>query len=401
MIIKKIRVSFCAQVLVLALPVCLNSALADDVSSEKNHSWYIGGGLGITEIDPDTGDTSYSVSDKSDAGFKLFAGYDFTKRFTVEGFYTDLGSSTLNSDFISKPEGKINYKTFGASALWYFWRNGEDAGDNPRKGWQAYVHGGLSFLNNSATNIDYEQSNSTQFQYGAAIEYGLNNGIALRAGLDLYDKDAGMVFVGILKRFGTMSKRKAVVKPEPEKVIIVAEPEPVVEPAPVATQKVIVPAVTIAYDIDTDKDGVYDRLDECADSSSAFSVDETGCSIIELKFGGVNFEPQSFELTPQSKEMLDEVVVTINASPELQKIEVSAHTDNKGSEKYNLKLSEQRAETVKQYLIEKGVRENRLVAKGYGESEPIADNKTDEGRAKNRRVELTVIEDEVPAEKVE
>ncbi|MBE9559953.1 MAG: OmpA family protein, partial [Proteobacteria bacterium] len=137
-----------------------------------------------------------------------------------------------------------------------------------------------------------------------------------------------------------------------------------------------------------------DRLDECTDSPKEFNVDEKGCSIIELDFGGVNFEPKSFDLTQESKQLLDEAVITINASPELQKIEIQAHTDYKGSGDANLKLSEQRAQSVKDYLVSQGVVEKRLVAKGYGESQPIADNKTEEGRAKNRRVELKVIEDD-------
>jgi OOP family OmpA-OmpF porin len=245
-------------------------------------------------------------------------------------------------------------------------------------------------LNNSSS-VDYSQDNGVQVQYGAGLEYGLKNGIALRAGLDLYDKDAGMVFVGVLKRFGVKSKRKVVSEPEP--VI-----EPVVEPVAevVATQAVVLPEVVVTYDVDSDNDGVIDRLDDCADTPAGFNVDKKGCSIIEFKFGGVNFEPKSFDLTEQSKLILDEAAITINASPEISKIEVQAHTDYKGSGEANLKLSEKRASSVRDYLVSRGVSENRLVAKGYGESLPIADNKTAEGRAKNRRVELKITDE--PAE---
>lgn len=91
---------------------------------------------------------------------------------------------------------------------------------------------------------------------------------------------------------------------------------------------------------------------------------------------------------------MDFPAFTISASPELQ-IEVQAHTDYKGSGKLNLQLFEQRALSVKAYLVSKGVNENQLTAKGYGESQPIADNKTEEGRAKNRRVELKLVKDDV------
>ena len=386
MIIKRTGALFCA----LALQTSVISVSAEEVDEADERSWYLGAGLGITELDPDTNDTGYVVSDERDSGFKLFGGYDYSDNLTVEGFYADMGSAQISSSFPSQPDGVIDYSTIGVSALWYFWRNGENKGKDLRKGFQAYLHGGLSFLNNSSS-VAYSQENSVQVQYGAGLEYGLNNGVALRAGLDLYDKDAGMVFVGVLKRFGTISKRKKKIESEPEPA-----PAPVVEAVvePVATQEVIVPAVVVSYDIDSDKDGVVDRLDECADSPVGFRVDEKGCSIIDLEFGGVNFEPKSFELTKESKLILDEAVIAINASPEIQAIEVQAYTDYKGSGEANLKLSEQRASSVRDYLVSQGVSAKRLVAKGYGESQPIADNKTEEGRAKNRRVELKVIKDE-------
>jgi len=379
MIIKKTGVWLCA----FTLQVSMASVIAEEFDETKQRTWYLGAGLGITELDPDTNNTGYSVSDERDSGFKLFGGFDFSERLTVEGFYTDLGSAQITSPSPSQPDGAIDYSTLGGSALWYFWRNAESKGSTLRKGLQAYAHGGLSFINNSSS-VNYNKNNSVQIQYGAGLEYGLNDGIALRAGIDLYDKDAGMVFVGVLKRFGTKTKRKAIVEPVPEPVIETA-PEPVLEP------EIIVPVVVVVQD--ADNDGVIDADDQCADTPANITVDDKGCSNIFVEIEGVNFEPNSFELTEQSKVILDEAIVTISASPELH-IEVQAHTDYKGSGEANLELSEQRALRVKAYLVTKGVNENQLTAKGYGESMPIADNKTAEGRARNRRVELVVIKDE-------
>jgi len=381
MILKKTGVFLCA----LTLQVSITTALAEEVDSMNERTWYLGAGLGITELDPDTNNTGYSVSDERDTGFKLFGGYDYNDIFTIEGFYADMGSAQVSSPYPSQPDGSIDYSTLGVSALWYFWRNGDNKGKDLRKGLQAYLQAGISFMSNSSS-VAYSQDNSTQVQYGAALEYGLNNGVALRAGIDLYDKDAGMVFVGVLKRFGTKSKSK--LKPETVPAPVV---EVIAEPEPVKALAVIVPEATVTYDTDTDNDGVFDRLDECPDSPVGISVDSKGCSIIALEFGGVNFEPKSYDLTEESKLVLDEAAVTINASPEIQKIEVQAHTDYKGSGDANMKLSEQRASSVRDYLIYRGVNEKRLIAKGYGESQPIADNRTEEGRAKNRRVELKVI----------
>ena len=352
---------------------------ADEI---KKGTWYLGAGLGITELDPDVGNTGYALTNERDSGFKLYAGFDYSERLTVEGFYADMGTAKLGNHVI-KPDGAIDYSTMGASALWYFWRDGNSESSAVRKGLQLYIHGGLSFLDNSSS-VSYAQDNSVQVQYGAGLEYGLNNGLAVRAGLDLYDKDAGMAFIGIIKRFGT--------KPKPKPKVI---KQPVVEPA-----VEVVPEPVIIVDVDTDKDGIIDRLDVCANSPSGISVDEKGCSIIAIEMEGVNFEAQSFELTKDSKRILDEAVLVINANPAL-KIEVQAYSDSKGSEKYNLMLSEKRATIVKKYLVTQGANESQLEAKGYGEIEPIADNNTEAGRAKNRRVALSVIKDKVKVLEVE
>jgi outer membrane protein OmpA-like peptidoglycan-associated protein len=101
----------------------------------------------------------------------------------------------------------------------------------------------------------------------------------------------------------------------------------------------------------------------------------------------VFFETNSAKLKPESAETLDKVAASFIANPDV-KIQVAGHTDNTGSAKYNLKLSDQRASSVMNYLISKGVNPAMLSEKGYGLTEPIADNKTAEGRAQNRRVGL-------------
>ena len=105
---------------------------------------------------------------------------------------------------------------------------------------------------------------------------------------------------------------------------------------------------------------------------------------------GVNFQLGSNKLTPESYPILLHTIEVLAEKPELR-VEIGGHTDNTGSEEYNLKLSEIRAQTVKNYLVSKGISGNRLIVKGYGESMPVADNNTAEGRALNRRIEFTEI----------
>jgi outer membrane protein OmpA-like peptidoglycan-associated protein len=151
--------------------------------------------------------------------------------------------------------------------------------------------------------------------------------------------------------------------------------------------------------LDTDGDGVYDGLDRCPDTPRGTKVDAVGCPIPVAKaepivkkeapliLEGVNFEFNKATLTPESLPILDKVAASLNDYPDI-KIVVEGFTDNVGGAKYNLKLSDKRASAVRDYLISKGVAANRLTEKGYGKANPIADNKTEAGRAKNRRVDL-------------
>lgn len=111
--------------------------------------------------------------------------------------------------------------------------------------------------------------------------------------------------------------------------------------------------------------------------------------VIVLK--GINFAFDSSVLTPESKKILDEDqrISRLKGEPNIR-VEVAGHTDSVGSEAYNQKLSERRAQAVADYLISRGVDPKRLKAVGYGKDKPIASNATDAGRAENRRVELQI-----------
>ena len=104
------------------------------------------------------------------------------------------------------------------------------------------------------------------------------------------------------------------------------------------------------------------------------------------------FEFNKFNVGEKARGYLDEIVDWLVATPK-DNVEIGGHTDGIGSQEYNQKLSEQRAKTVYNYFVEHGVNKNRLSYKGYGKSEPIADNSTEAGRQQNRRVELKIIND--------
>jgi outer membrane protein OmpA-like peptidoglycan-associated protein len=105
----------------------------------------------------------------------------------------------------------------------------------------------------------------------------------------------------------------------------------------------------------------------------------------------VNFETGKAKLLPASETLLDQVAKVLADHPEILKIRIEGHTDGQGGAAYNMTLSNNRAKAVRQYLIKKGIDGKRLEAKGFGKTKPIGDNKTEEGREQNRRVELHIV----------
>jgi OOP family OmpA-OmpF porin len=116
----------------------------------------------------------------------------------------------------------------------------------------------------------------------------------------------------------------------------------------------------------------------------------------------IQFEFDSAKILPVSHDLLNEVAKVIKENPQIKKIEVEGHASAEGADEYNLKLSDKRARSVLEYLTKNaGIAKDMLTSRGYGETRPIADNESDEGREKNRRVEFTITEQEVLQKKVE
>ncbi|HYP67207.1 MAG TPA: OmpA family protein [Thiobacillaceae bacterium] len=150
-------------------------------------------------------------------------------------------------------------------------------------------------------------------------------------------------------------------------------------------------------ELDSDGDGVVDDLDKCPTVPAATAdgcpppapaaAPEPPPPPKKLVLEGVNFDNDSAKLHYAADEILDKAAATLKEWGDV-KVEVAGYTDSVNTDEYNLELSNRRANAVRDYLISKGIDASRLTAKGYGESNPIADNGTAEGRAKNRRVEL-------------
>ena len=156
--------------------------------------------------------------------------------------------------------------------------------------------------------------------------------------------------------------------------------------------------------LDTDGDGYNDDVDRCPYDAEDFDgeEDEDGCPdrrvVIEKNFIKIKekiyFEFGKSAIQERSFSLIDEIAETVAANPQLKKIRVEGHTDSKGSEMANLKLSQARADSVMKAIAARGVEKDRLEAAGFGEMRPIDTNDTDEGRASNRRVEFIIVDQE-------
>jgi OOP family OmpA-OmpF porin len=143
-------------------------------------------------------------------------------------------------------------------------------------------------------------------------------------------------------------------------------------------------------DGDDDQDGVANSRDKCPNSKAGAVVDNDGCEVqVVIELQGVHFDTDKSTLKPVSISILDAAVKTLGDHGTIR-VEVAGHTDSTASDAYNQALSERRAKVVYEYLTSHGISADRMTWAGYGESQPIADNDTKEGRAKNRRTELIV-----------
>ena len=218
-----------------------------------------------------------------------------------------------------------------------------------------YIHG------------DVQGSKRTLYHYGAGYEL-MFGGFGLRAeGLirnEQFEHHEPMINVGLRIPFGSNPSKPVFVPPPPpppkEEAVIAPPPPPPPPPPP------------------------------CQGSEAGSTLSLDGCNKGDnIVLRGVNFEFDKDVLTVNATVLLDQVAAALARRPDI-KVEIGGHTDAKGSVAYNKKLSERRAASVRAYLVQKGVSEDRITSVGYGKVVAIATNDTDEGRALNRRVELTV-----------
>jgi outer membrane protein OmpA-like peptidoglycan-associated protein len=323
-----------------------------DILHDFKKRIYVNGGIGITQIEPESPSDSITVSDNTDTGAHLALGYDFNRFLSVEGYIADLGTAQIA--FLGADVGSIDYQVFGLSALGYLYNSQSGLGlfDSDvdglfrREGLSLYGRLGLGHMRNSSEGVEYFQDHPNHAVFGLGLEYGFANGFALRTEIMALDTDATYLNVGVLKRFGKSHVPATLSVP----ALLVSDPVP----AP----KAIEMAVTLPIQ----------RIPEpISTPEGKFAFDRT-------------------EITPQFARDLDALAAVLIKND--VGIYINGHTDWVGSEGYNMGLSERRATGVEIYLQNQGVEAKWLETRAFGETRPIADNTTAQGRAMNRRVEI-------------
>lgn len=307
---------------------------------------YAGLGVGASRLEPDTSEVpGVEANDRVEGAGQVTIGMDLSRQVALELHSADLGSAGLSS-----PQGRVNYHVHGASALLYA---GKNRHNYRRQGFSGFGRVGVGFLENSSIgNVDFIQDNSAHFLIGAGVEYMTKIGLGVRAEAISFEEDINYGQLAMVYRMGSRRSEK------PVEIVKAPAPAPVVVPAVKIVEPVPLPVAA---------PGVCDPFD----------------GVLE----GVNFKSDSAELTSAGSRALDMAADKLSQCEEVH-VSISAHTDSVGSEAYNQGLSERRAQSVFDNLSSRGIARSRMDAQAYGETQPIDDNGTPEGRLRNRRVEV-------------
>lgn len=367
---------------------------------------------GSFSVTPLIGGYVYDDDQHTDSSLVLGgrAGYNITKAIGVEALYDYVTRSNASAG----PFSKVVVNRYGGQVLYHFF---------PDSIFVPYLAAGYSGI-----NFDSPKNDKTYgtFDYGVGAKFFVTDNFAVRGDVRhlLYKFDSRTnnnleYTLGAYFQFGGSEPVAKEVVPE---AVPVAEPAPVVESEPVKVEVVPAPVtappadsdndgvvdpldscsntpagVTVGSDgcpLDTDKDGVSDYLDKCPATPVGAVVDANGCSVeVAKRFCDkpavidIKFDHDKADIKIKYCEDLNNVGNFLKDFPR-SKGTIDGHADSDGSKAYNVKLSKRRAENVRSYIINKfGIDGDRISTNGYGETKPVASNKTAAGKAKNRRIE--------------
>lgn len=340
-----------------------NESFNQDTSLMDDMDMYLGGGIGISQLNPKTENSGFDIHNDQGNGWKVMAGWDWNSNISLEGFYSKLGTVSLKNN--SQPDSNTAYLDYHAMGIYGVYTHFVQGDRYLKDSWGVFAKVGTSKIFNQARGVGFEQNSVLQVTSGVGVEYILQNDWSIRGEYEAFDTDASLVSINIVKRFGFSKKR---FNRFLDSINLLSNS---------------------AAGGDTDGDGIPDGIDDCPDTTHGYDVNKQGCAFFEGEMARVMFESDSTELLSGSHFNLDSIASQLSNQPYLR-MRIVAHTDSAGSETYNKELSERRAKAVRLYLLSKGAKRQQLLVSGAGEMLPIADNHTAKGRAKNRRVEFKI-----------
>jgi outer membrane protein OmpA-like peptidoglycan-associated protein/outer membrane protein W len=367
----------------VAAALLLGAALSASAFAQddwRSTDWIVRGG--ISQVDPKSRDLALSPTAKlgvdDDTGFSFDITKMLSEKWGLELFAAPSlkHSTTTDTATTSTPFGKVEPVIQTLTGQYHF---------NPAGRARPYIGAGVGYAQfNGETPAGLSLGRSWGPTAVAGIDLGITKRFFVNASaryVDMSSKvrlnganvgtvnlDPMIYSVNLGYRFGSAAP------------VAVAAGSAIAAIAPAVVAKPVVEAPK-----DSDGDGVIDPNDMCPDTPRGTRVGPQGCPCdLTLK---LNFAFDSATLTDADKAQLDA------AATELKRLNwtsgvIEGHTDSIGSDAYNQKLSDRRVAAVRDYLISQGIAEGRMAPKGFGESQPVADNKTAEGRAENRRVVL-------------
>ena len=304
---------------------------------------------------------------------------------------TDTHAFELEYDFLGKADlkkeigtGKSYGNEFFGNYLYHFQPQGEVL--------RPYLLGGVGY----ETWTSGEMRKGGLGAVGAGIKYALSEVVQLRAEVKdvIRLRDGGQTLaysVGLSMPFGKVPASAPLSENPLSMNSLDSDSDGVVDgrdKCPDTPIGSIVDDHGCAVEKDSDGDGVPDSIDQCPHTPAGYHVDQQGCAIGVTLY--LHFPFDSAKIPASEFKTLEDVASYLKSHPKVTAT-LEGHTDNVGTEAYNLRLSKRRAVSVQKALIQRGIDASRLSVRAYGESRPAVSNATPEGRAKNRRVEVVIV----------
>ena len=371
--------SLCFAPLAWSQPIVIVEELTSKSSDSLKRAPYVGIGVGLSQLDPDTSEADgIRVLDDDQIGYQLTLGVDLSDWFSVELHGADLGEAEFSND------GTIRYREYGLSGLVYL--GGARSRFN-RHGWTVFGRTGVGYLSvSSGGGVNFNQDNEVSLVLGLGAEFSTRSGFGLRAEGIAFNEDVSYLQLGLLYRLGQVP---AWMGGKPDGATKAQQQERIRQER---IQRMSGKTLRTPSIADRDGDGIEANGDMCPDTPSGIAVGNNGCAVLNGVIDGLTFQSGSAVLTPGARVVLDSIAASLRQQPDAR-ARVSAYTDSQGNADNNMQLSKLRAYEVAKYLVQGGIAKARLEARAFGELQPIDTNATEQGRSNNRRVEIVLIDE--------